>query len=266
MARRRRSRGVWFPNLGTSSGDPENVDDDDQGVFFQFIMPSVPNGGAFATQQIILPLTFDSIQEDEADEINTSLSDLVGSEYVLRRIVGDVFLARDTSFNQGATYAAIRVGCGFFVARQADVGQSRDRPIGAETAAESRENYSVLGTSTVREPWIWRKTWILGNAGRVSASADPIIAAVNNFPPNNTLYNGAMSNSRIDAKTIRRVGQDDRLFFVATARGLNPQFAGEGVHPFINDQGITVTATGIEGVLDYRLFGSLRRARQVGRF
>jgi len=53
------------------------------GVFFQFIMPSVPNGGAFATQQIILPLTFDSIQEDEADEINTSLSDLVGSEYVL---------------------------------------------------------------------------------------------------------------------------------------------------------------------------------------
>jgi len=143
MARRRRSRGVWFPNLGTSSGDPENVDDDDQGVFFQFIMPSVPNGGAFATQQIILPLTFDSIQEDEADEINTSLSDLVGSEYVLRRIVGDVFLARDTSFNQGATYAAIRVGCGFFVARQADVGQSRDRPIGAETAAESRENYSV---------------------------------------------------------------------------------------------------------------------------
>jgi len=46
--------------------------------FFQFIMPSVPNGGAFATQQIILPLTFDSIQEDEADEINTSLSDLVG--------------------------------------------------------------------------------------------------------------------------------------------------------------------------------------------
>jgi len=65
----------------------------------------------------------------------------------------------------------------------------------------------------------------------VSASADPIIAAVNNFPPNNTLYNGAMSNSRIDAKTIRRVGQDDRLFFVATARGLNPQFAGEGFTP-----------------------------------
>jgi len=181
MARRRRSRGVWFPNLGTSSGDPENVDDDDQGVFFQFIMPSVPNGGAFATQQIILPLTFDSIQEDEADEINTSLSDLVGSEYVLRRIVGDVFLARDTSFNQGATYAAIRVGCGFFVARQADVGQSRDRPIGAETAAESRENYSVLGTSTVREPWIWRKTWILGNAGRVSASADPSLPQSTTF-------------------------------------------------------------------------------------
>jgi len=31
-----------------------------------------------------------------------------------------------------ATYAAIRVGCGFFVARQADVGQSRDRPIGGD--------------------------------------------------------------------------------------------------------------------------------------
>jgi len=65
----------------------------------------------------------------------------------------------------------------------------------------------------------------------VSASADPIIAAVNNFPPNNTLYNGAMSNSRIDAKTIRRVGQDDRLFFVATARGLNPSLQEKGFTP-----------------------------------
>jgi len=64
--------------------------------------PPSPTEAHSPTQQIILPLTFDSIQEDEADEINTSLSDLVGSEYVLRRIVGDVFLARDTSFNQGA--------------------------------------------------------------------------------------------------------------------------------------------------------------------
>jgi len=100
----------------------------------------------------------------------------------------------------------------------------------------------------------------------VSASADPIIAAVNNFPPNNTLYNGAMSNSRIDAKTIRRVGQDDRLFFWPPLVASTPSLQEKGVHPFINDQGITVTATGIEGVLDYRLFGSLRRARQVGRF
>jgi len=97
--------------------------------------------------------------------------------------------------------------------------------------------------------------------GECQRPLTPSLPQSTTFRQNNTLYNGAMSNSRIDAKTIRRVGQDDRLFFVATARGLNPQFAGEGVHPFINDQGITVTATGIEGVLDYRLFGSLRRAK-----
>jgi len=261
MRRKRRSRGTWFPNLGTA-GSAANLDDDDQGQFFQFVLPAVVGGGAFATQTLVLPLTFDSIREDDADELDTNLADLIGSEYILRRIVGNVFLDRDTSLNTASNatggYSAVKMAAGFFVARQADASQNRDLPIGAQTADEIRENYSPNQASVVREPWIWRRTWILGRPNLAGADN----SSPGGFPSNNTLYGGSASNQYIDARTVRRVGQDDRLFFVAAARGLGNNF----VDPFVNEKVTTVGATSIKGHLDYRLFGSLRKAKQQGRF
>jgi len=79
MARRRRSRGVWFPNLGTSSETPKTSTTTTREYSSSSSCPPSPTEAHSQHNKIILPLTFDSIQEDEADEINTSLSDLVGS-------------------------------------------------------------------------------------------------------------------------------------------------------------------------------------------
>lgn len=261
MRRRRKSRGTWFPNLGTI-GPASNPDDDDQGLWFQFVLPAVVAGGGFATQTLVLPLTFDSIREDDADELDTNLADLIGSEYVLRRIVGNLFFSRDTATNATAStnaggYKAVKISAGFFVSRQADDSQNRDLPIGAQTADEIRENYSPSQNAVVREPWIWRRTWILGRPDITGVNSSP-----QTFPSSNVDYNGSASNQYVDARTVRRVGQDDRLFFVAAARGLGSSF----IDPFVNELAVTVQATSIKGHLDYRLFGSLRKARPQGRF
>lgn len=262
-ARKRRFRGVWFPNLGTA-GPGADIDDDDVGLFIQFTLPTVAQGATFPSQTFVTPLTFDLIDEEQAVEGADYLSDLIGSEYVLRRIVGDCFVSRDITFNSGASAAAVLVRAGFFVARQADSTQGENLPIGANTDAELRENYSPSNVATIREPWIWRKTWILGNNGRTPAGGDPVIDGLNRHPATNTQYNGAMSNSRIDAKTLRRVGQDDRLWFAITARAVSTVWTGEGANPFTAE--INTTGTVVKALLDYRLFGSLRKAKQQGRF
>lgn len=261
MARaRRRRKGTWFPNLGTA-GPGEEIDDDDLGVWGSVPVGAVGLGNNFTTTTLVVPLTFDAIEEDNLDEQTDRLGDIIGSEYMLRRIVGDLYVAR--SFARDANAAggppAIKVSAGFFVARQADSTQSLDQPIGSNTASELRENYSPSQASIVREPWIWRKTWILGRS-TFTATVGAVPAPFS-FTENNVNYNGALSNSRVDAKTIRRVRQDDRLWFAIAARGLNANWA----NPFVNEVLATGAAT-VEFHLDYRLFGTLMRAKNRGAF
>lgn len=261
MRRRRKSRGVWFPNLGTA-GPGEAADDDDYGAYFQFTLPAVALGGSLLSQTIVVPLTFDKIREDEADQNTTNMADLIGSEYLLKRIVGGLYIGRDVAMvaDVAGTYDFVQCTAGFFVARAADETQDADRPIGSATVDELRENYSPGTNSTVREPWIWHRRWILGRDGISAAGTPNVQSASFSFPPSNVLYTGSASNHRIDAKTLRRVGQDDRLFFALTVRGLGNNWAAPNVATS------SVVETGVNAHLEYRLFGQLRRAKASGRF
>lgn len=257
--RRRRRRGTWFPNLGTA-GSPGDPDDDDYGRFFRI----VADNNAGTSNTIILDLTFDQPEEDEAlsGGVNRStLADIIGSEYILRRIVGNFFCASDLNNNAETGSFATMVTAGFFVARAEDSSTEAadiSLPIGTETAVETRENYSPAQGSTIREPWIWRRRWILGNSVRFNgASAE----GVTQFPPTNTTFQpGVMNGPFIDARTVRRVSQDDRLWFACSVRQLGPLWDT----PFINDgvaQNVNVNCH-----LDYRLFGHLTKARNRGTF
>lgn len=258
MARGRRTRGTWFPNIGT-----EIVPDEDTASGRAFTV-NLPLGSSQVTTGI-LPLTLDTPFEGENVQAGVdSLSDIIGSEYVLQRIVGKLYIERRTgqSLATGRDQdPAVMVCCGFFVARANDaaVGGGQDTPIGSATEAERRDNYSPLEVDTVREPWIWRRTWILGAAGRTptSNSGGPYTTekpAAGAYPPTTAGYGSVADGPHIDSRVKRRISQDNRLWFAISATPF----------PF-GDETVTGNLQ-LSGYLDYRIFGSLRKARNSSAF
>jgi len=263
--RRRRSKGTWFPIIGTGESPA--------------IAPAIRQfTGAFPAASadpftIISPVTFDSPQEGGTLDENDSFADIIGSEYVLQRIVGKAHLHRrvDTADSNGSDQEpAVLVGVGFFVARANDAasGGGEDTPIGSATATERQDNYSVHGIKTVREPWIWRRTWILGTAGswkqnannaqafQLSSGGGAGTGVAGYYPASTAFYGSVADGPHIDSRVKRRVSQDNRLFVAVTAQ------------PWPIGQETSALADNliIEGSLEVRLFGSLRKAKGTSAF
>lgn len=265
---RRRTRGTWFPNTGTF------IEADDS-VGGREILVTPGAGGTIST--VITDLTFDRPLEGEDIQGQDTLSQIIGSEYVLQRIVGKVFAHRrivptfasaiglDLAVDNGP---AILLGCGFFVARANDSssGGGADTPIGSATTTERNDNYSPLEVDTVREPWIWRRTWILGSLG--AQWSDPTIAGGNRstfllsnsslppgaYPPSTAGYGSVADGPHIDSRVKRRVNQDNRLWFAVSACNFPT-----GTSSANQAHDVTV-------YLDYRIFGSLRKAKGTSAF
>lgn len=259
--RRRRSRGTWFPTVGSPIASEVNANGRE-------ILLLQPGTGEIAT--VITELTYDEDQGgDDVPTQDKSLADIIGSAYLLQRIVGKIFIAREqvvsgaTGLDNGPAYL---VGAGFFVARQNDPssGGGQQQPIGSASVAERNDNYSPLEEDTVREPWIWRRTWILGAAGAQTGAsaagtggqsfANPGNSVVGTYPASTALYGSVADGPHIDSRVKRRISDDNRLWFAvsATAFPLGTEFSN--------------TTGRLSGYLDYRIFGSLRKARQNSAF
>lgn len=263
MARtRRRARYTWLPTIGTiGPGDP--AIDNSSGRTFSLV--SRADG---LSDVIISPITFDEPLEGDnltTTGVTTPLGTILGNEYFLKRIVGKLFIeaaAQQNEDNSPSTIAATLVGAGFFIARADDAqAGGSGTPIGSQSIQQLRENYSPLAEDTIREPWIWRRTWILANPAiqelqRTNAAAG---VATNGtpglfFPTTTAGYGSVADGPHIDAKTARRIKQDERLWFVVAARPA----------PF---SVITAGADNeIRGYLDFRLLGALRKAKQGSAF
>lgn len=251
--RKRRNRGTWLPTLGTQMSE-----DDSYLSGFGFGIGAPVDTTTIST--IVYPITADSptYQGDSVGQ-NTTMAEVIGNEYFLDRIVGKLFLmyepARDVSGN--TVNGPVLVASGFFVARADD--NNPLTPIGAGSAQEVRDNYSPLDLDTIREPWIWRRAWMLGTSGNARLGGGISLSTnwdEGAFPSSNTLCGSVLDGPHIDAKTKRRVGQEDRLWWaLAVARPIQLFTSG------------TPTTNGeVKGYLDYRLHGQLRRARPDGRF
>lgn len=257
MRRRRRQRGTWLPTIGSEIAEEVNASGRE-------IIALQPGTGEIAT--IITELTFDEDQGgDDVQTQDTSLADIIGSEYLLRRIVGKIFLHREQISSNGVDDGpAYLAGAGFFVARQNDPssGGGAQQPIGSASLIERNDNYSPLEEDTIREPWIWRRTWILGAAGanKASVGTGPQLFvsstrdAAGVYPASTALYGSVADGPHIDSRVKRRVSNDNRLWFAvsATAFPLGTEFNN--------------TTGRLAGYLDYRLFGSLRKARGSSAF
>lgn len=266
MRRRRRSQGTWFPTIGSEISEGVNA----AGRAFTL------NLGALSQTplQIVTPLTFDEPTDlDNFITSEKSLTDIIGSEYVLKRIVGKMFINRisQLDINGNDPNPALLCGAGLFVARAGDdvTTGAQERPIGfavLASDAQTRENYSPLDNDTMREPWIWRRNWVLGTAGQnlgitgVANSHSSSVGAVTGdsascYPASTALFGSVADGPHVDSRVRRRVRQDQRLW-LAVALTSFP----------IAAQTDATAIVGIRGYFDYRMFGSLRKARNQSAF
>lgn len=247
LRRRRRRTGTWLPTIGsTVTGDT--------------ILPGRQfglTGGVAATQPILIfPVVYDVPQWNDATATaGKGMGEIIGNEYLIQRIVGKVHIQYTPNINgsnENVNFPVI-VGAGFFVARaQPDVTGNRDQPIGSASTTAQLNEYSPLDGDTIREPWMWRRTWVLGNPPTLAATAAATDAGAFNWPPS-TAYGGSVHEGpHIDVKSKRRVRQDERLWFAVAFSSFIP--------------GFSVEAEEITGYLDVRVFGNLRRARNQGTF
>lgn len=252
--RRRRKRFTWFPITGTAA-QGEGIAPFQQQLIQLNVLPT----GAIST--ISIPVVPDSPTEPAQTALEDSLSDIIGSEYVIERICGACFVSvwgRDDDPPGTIFPKLILVTAGFFVGRSNDAISGGDLPIGDEgtiNGAVAVNSYSGLALNTIREPWMWRRTWLLhtGQGGNAPFTSGTVAS-------DNRSQTGLNNTSSLDVKSVRRVGNDDRLWFNLSARSLdNDILSNEALPTTIGDN--TVSA-----VLDYRVLGALRKAKNSSTF
>lgn len=208
MARRiKRPKVVWLPSdLDNRLGQAEDTAASDGhessiGIFGV----DVPGfDGTFATissATLVTPVVKDSpiglgVQE-------ATLSDIEGSAYRLRRIVGKIYVECfqvEPAVGEPTDFIA---SAGFIILRTDDLG----RPMNA-----NNDTYNVNSLDSQGDPWIWRRSWRVANN-----TARPNSALAISAPSNHAYYGGGvLDGPHVDAKTARIVSNEERLFLVLT--------------------------------------------------
>jgi len=238
MARRtkRRPGVIWLP-LTTenrlSADNPITGDSNSLGQY-QLTIPAASGNGARVTN--LFPVVAD--QPQNIATAGTSLSDAEGSSYRLRRIVGKIYV--DYVSKPGGVTApdqtVVNVSVGFIILEV-------EPTLNFLALSATADDYSTARLDNVRWPWIWRRSWMVGNGQGLQN------ATFNESAPNNNYFSyggGVMDGPHIDAKTARTVKDSQRLSMVIDMVGTNPQSATPG------DTAVIVTT-------DLRVLGSLRK-------
>lgn len=249
MRRKRRSRGLWMPILGH-----REVNGEDAVAFTDSLIAPVQisTDSSLGDTQIVAPrplvpdFTQEQFQNNTAADAGASLHDIAsGNAWLLQRIVGKLYLKCDPNAVTGPAseiWTNVFVTAGFFVARADDDNQS----VASLTGQES----SPMRVDNAMNPWIWRRSWILGNPGQD--------ANLRYSPTSTADYGSVADGPHVDSKVKRFISREHRLFFVVTARGFFRDFVNMLGEP--GDQPL------ISGTLDYRIYGSLRRAKNSSSF
>lgn len=237
MARRtRRRKVVWLPmEISGRLGIVGNAVGTDTALG-EILVTTVPGSVRGTQKTVVVPVVKDNPQGDAAQ--NASLSDLEGSAYHLRRIVGKIFVEYlDPDQVDGLNTNFFYVTVGFIILRVEPTPQFL--PLSANQA-----DYAVSAMDAARDPWIWRRTWVVGGqiAGIATASSP-----FTQMPQNNilTYAGGVLDGPHIDAKTARIVSDEERLCLVATTT------AGDGDPTGTIPQSVLITT-------DLRVLASMK--------
>lgn len=209
--RRRKPTVSWLPNLGQG---PSSLNLDLTG---SVTVSATPFTISTSLHAVVPDYPAEAIRAAAGGGIPT-ISDFEGSGYRLRRIVGKFYCAADQIIGgaQDTRPTTALVGAGLIILR---VRESDGAPLRAATP----NDYSPLGLDNVRDPWIWRRTWLLSNEFGGGGQTPTLGLAY--FPFTNVEYGSAWDGPHIDQKTARRVSAEERLFLVVSA--VNPANAAD---------------------------------------
>lgn len=196
---RRRPRVVWITpeRTGRFNGTATASTDNANGRFF--VSLTGPYNAGDQTTAVVAVFGDQPVTTLDVGQLN-GLSQQFSSAYRLRRIVGKIFVGCEQTTNNSGSYAYVTAG--LIVLRCDPNGQ----PIGA-LAGYSNQNFD--GWS---DPWIWRRTWMLGNLSNILLPGSTDFT----MPENNTQMGSVMDGPHVDAKTARTVGQEERVFLVVS--------------------------------------------------
>lgn len=260
MRRRRKTRYTWFPLVGSAA----NVEGTSSFNQLKALFSPPGNGEPVVA---IAPLVTDVPLEGTDISSGNTLGQILGNEYFLKRIVGRCWVSvRQLADDPPVVInpKTFLIGAGMFVARANDSasGGGENQPVGSASAQERLDNYSTLSLDTVREPWFWERKWVL-NTGQGPqpqiASTSPIHFG-NQFdtPTSNIMLTG-MNGAHFDAKTARRIRQDERIWLSLSVRTIDNEFDPPAAPNVAANNGVAV-------LFDYRVLGALRRARNRSTF
>lgn len=163
-----------------------------------------------------------------------TMADFEASAYRLRRLVGKIFIGvnQDIAAAQTTYPTNVLVGAGFMVLRVDTTGA----PLRAATAPN---DYSPLYLENTRDPWIWRRTWLLTNQFGHTDQGSTL--GYSQAPTYNGDYGSALDGPHFDQKTARIVSSEERLFFIMSTANIGDEATANGT---------------VQWLLDYRLLGS----------
>lgn len=245
MRRKRKTRYTWLPVTGSNRGGGEGT--------YEYNARGIPSlqtpvvSGTPGPQQNVFAVIPDTTSNPGGD---SSLADVVqGQDWILKRIVGKIHLqctAQSTGTLRGTIWSQVLVSVGFFIARAQDQAQTTVDLDQIEVEPMSRLN--------TMNPWIWRRTWILSNPAYTRSAA----SLLPQWPNTTAGYGSMAEGSHIDSKVSRRILREHRLWCVTSTVGGDPEFD-------------TVTGTlasqpTVDGFIDLRVLGAMRRGRNVSSF
>lgn len=241
--RRRRARYTWFPTNPTFAVESSNP-----GVnYFQDTFAET--GGVGGTDPFTtigapqaIPLLLDSTAQAgiPADAGDFTLRDLVeGQDYIVKRIVGKVWASRDQRDETNVSSIPTITAIGLAVLPEDDAtGQPALNP----------DDYNPLLQQNSAAPWLWRRTWVLGNTFPSGSLSLQQATAQSTWQ-----YGSMADGGHLDSKVARRVTREQRLYLVFATGTLNIGLgAGDSV--------------GIYWGYDLRILGAMRKAKNRSTF
>lgn len=243
-----------MPVLGTIWADGDGGSFHDSGltnIVENVATNKATNGGADLAFGPVIP---DYTVFNTGLDTTRTLRDIAsGQDWRLRSIVGQISLVvtnggdTQVAWNSGSYWKYVQCCVAFFVARAQDGDQSLP-----DLTIDEMDPFIAANS---RNPWIWRRTWLLANPFNSQAYTDAT-GGVSDF--HDELYSnrdfGSEGNGTvIRTKSVRRIKTEERLWYVLAACGWN--FGQAEVN------GTAGLQPGVGMHADLRVFGQLAPPR-----